>query len=117
MLANWNTWEKMLTDFAQSDHISKRRASIVLLNKVVAKHADTRLADVAFNNIERIKHEKDILITKAISWILRSLIAQHRERLVDYLNTHEATLPKIAIRETKRVLSTGRKTTPRKVNM
>ncbi|MBI2314815.1 DNA alkylation repair protein [Candidatus Daviesbacteria bacterium] len=35
------------------------------------------MADLAFENIDKLKAEKDVLITKAISWVLRSLIKNH----------------------------------------
>lgn len=110
MLSNWSTWKKLLTDFSKSNKISKRRASVVLLNKVVEKSTDKRLATAAFSNIDRIKSERDILITKAVSWILRSLIKNHRDRVVAYLDENGEDLPKIAIRETTNKLKTGKKT-------
>ncbi len=109
MLHNWNAWKKLLTQFSKSNDISKRRASIVLLNKVVQNSPDHRCADVAFVNVDRLKHENDILITKAVSWILRSLIAHHRTRVKKYLTDNKDALPKIALRETQNKLKTGTK--------
>lgn len=106
---NWPTWEKLLKNFNQDKLISKRRASLVLLNKSVGQSDDKRLADLAFENINNLKLEKDILITKAISWLLRSLIKHHKGRVEQYLTENKDTLPKIAIRETKKKLETGRK--------
>ena len=50
------------------------------------------------------------MISKAISWVLRSLIKHHRKLVADYLTSNVATLPKIAVRETLIKLETGKKT-------
>jgi 3-methyladenine DNA glycosylase AlkD len=109
MLANWNKWKKLLAKFAKDKNIHKRRASLVLLTKAVRESDDKRLSDLAFANISRLKKEKEILITKAISWLLRSLVKNHKAEIQKYLIAN-LDLPKIAIRETKAVLINGKKT-------
>ena len=74
-----------------------------------SKPTDEEVADTALENIELLKHEKEILITKAISWVLRSMIRHHREKVAEYLEENAATLPAIAVRETRTKLSTGKK--------
>lgn len=108
LLLNWKSWEKCLRDFGDLS-LSHKRASLVLLTGPVYQSGDERISNLAFENIERLKGEKDILITKAISWLLRSLIRLHKEEVEKYLQKNEDTLPKIAVRETKRKLSTGKK--------
>ncbi len=109
LLSNWDKWRATLVATAQSENVHLRRASLVLLTKPVKDSDDARLAALAFENVERLKAEKDILITKAVSWILRALIKNHRQRVIDYLQANEATLPRIAIRETRVKLETGKK--------
>ena len=87
---------------------------MVLLTKPVRESDDVRLADLAFSNIDKLKENREILVTKAISWLLRDLINNHRQRVEEYLKANQDTLPKIAIRETRMKLLTGRKTSPRK---
>lgn len=108
-LNNWNDWKKTLANWSKDKAVAKRRASLVLLCKAAGKNADSRLSALAFENIERLKHEKDILITKAISWLLRSMIETHPKEVAAYLKKNQDSLPKIAIRETRRKLETGRK--------
>ncbi|HMJ71177.1 MAG TPA: DNA alkylation repair protein [Cyclobacteriaceae bacterium] len=103
-------WKKILTAFSKSKNINKRRASIVFLCSPLSQSDDPRLAGIAFANIDRIKAEKEIIITRAISWVLRSMAKHHRKALEDYLKKNEKTLPAIAVRETKVKLMTGRKT-------
>ena len=109
MLENWGIWEKLIRSFSKDENISKRRAGLVLLTGPVGQSDDKRLADLAFENIDKLKFEKDILITKAISWLLRSLIRNHKDRVGKYLRQNLDTLPKIALRETQRKLLTGKK--------
>lgn len=109
ILAKWDDWKKLITKFSQDRGIHKRRASLVLLCKAVRESDDKRLADLAFRNIEKLKGEKDVLITKAVSWLLRSLTEKHKEEVAKYLENNKETLPKIAVREVSRKLLTGKK--------
>lgn len=101
LINSWKSWKQLITKLSKDKNNNKRRASLVLLTGVVSKSEDKRLSDLAFEIIERLKLEKDILITKAISWLLRDLIKNHRRKVEDYLNNNETSLPKIAIRETR----------------
>ncbi len=109
ILNDWNVWESALEQFSQSTHISQRRASLVLLTKPVREVWDERLKSLAFRNIESLKSEKDILITKAISWLLRSMVKHYRSDVVSYLDAQAHTVPAIALRETRRKIETGKK--------
>ncbi len=109
LLFDWNIWKKLLPQFADSEYIAKRRASLVLLTDAVKKSADRQLSDLAFDIVDTVKGEKDIRITKAISWLLRDLIIHHRDETARFLKNHEGSLPKIALRETRNKLETGKK--------
>lgn len=110
VLANWEAWKDLLIGLASNDNVHKKRASLVLLTKPVRDSEDVRLADLAFMNIDRLKSNRDILVTKAISWLLRDLIKHHKQRVETYLKENELVLPKIVVRETRTKLLTGRKT-------
>jgi 3-methyladenine DNA glycosylase AlkD len=109
MLDKWDVWKSVLDALNLSSNVNKRRASLVLLTGPVRKSGDSRLANRALFNIERLQAEKDILITKAISWLLRDMIKLHRTRVTKYLEQNGYMLPRIAVRETRRKLTTGRK--------
>jgi 3-methyladenine DNA glycosylase AlkD len=79
------------------------------LTGVVRRSSDARLRDLAFQNIDKLKSERPILITKAVSWLLRSMLAHHRDAVASYLEAHAPTLPSLALRETRNKLMTGRK--------
>ena len=107
---NISQWKKILTGFSKSKNINKRRASIVFLCSPLSQCDDPALAEIAFDNIDRLKSEKEIIITRAISWVLRSMVKHHRKALENYLKKNEKTLPAIAVRETKIKLIHGKKT-------
>lgn len=109
LLDNWNNWKRFLIKLSKDKNINKRRASLVFLTKPVRDSNDRRLAKLALKNINKLKAEKEILITKAISWLLRDMIKNHRKKVESYLKENSKTLPKIAVRETKKKLLTGRK--------
>jgi len=75
----------------------------------VRTSSDGRFADVAFANLDRLKGEKDILISKAVSWLLRDLIKHHRTRVSDFLSINCDILPKFVVREVQNKLIFGRK--------
>lgn len=107
ILTDWETWKNLLRAFTESKNIHKRRASLVLLTKPLRESDDPRLTDLAFANLDKLKGETDKLITKAVSWLLRSLIKYHRTEVEEYLDANATTLPKIAVRETRRKLVEG----------
>ncbi len=109
MLADWPAWGGLIERLAGDANINKRRAALVLLVGPVRCSDDERFATLALANVEWLKAERDILITKAVSWLLRSLIARHRGRLTAYLEENDPSLPRIAVRETRAKLQTGRK--------
>lgn len=110
ILRKWDKWHKLLVKFRKDKNINKRRASMVLLTKPLRQSDDKRLAKLAFEQVEKLKGEKEILITKAVSWLLRSLVKFHKEEVAIYLEENKESLPKIAYREALAKVTTGRKT-------
>jgi 3-methyladenine DNA glycosylase AlkD len=106
----WRKWKPLLVKFSKSKNINKRRASLVLLCSPLSQFESEELSEMALKNIDRLKSEKDGRITKAISWLLRSMVRCNKKILQQYLKEHGKTLPKIALRETMVKLETGRKT-------
>ncbi len=107
MLENWATWKTAIAQLNQNKNINKRRASLVLLCKPLTQSPDERLELLAFKMVDHLTHEKEILITKAISWLLRSMVKLHSEELMTFMKKNKTTLPAIALRETCAKLKTG----------
>ena len=109
ILKDWEKWSAFIRQLSKDENINKRRASLVFLTSPVTYSNDKKLLNFSFEIIEKLKHEKPILITKAISWLLRSTVTLHKREVSVYINKNLKTLPKIAIRETLRKIRTGRK--------
>ena len=109
LAANWSAWERFIQKLSRDRNINKRRAALVFLVGPVSYSKDPRFTRLAFVTMESLKNEKEILITKALSWLLRSMIALHKKEVVTYIAKNKNSLPKIALRETTRKLATGRK--------
>lgn len=99
LLKNWN----------KDKQIEKRRASLVVLCSSVRNNDSKSLRDLAFTFIDALKVEKHVMITKAISWLLRTLIKYHKAAVARYLKEKESSLPRIAVREVIRKLEMGKK--------
>jgi 3-methyladenine DNA glycosylase AlkD len=110
VVPGWKKWKPLLVKLSKNKNINKRRASLVLFCSPLRHSDDELLAKQALENIERLKSEKAILITKAISWVLRSMDKNFKKLLTEYLKENMETLPKIAVRETMVKLKTGKKT-------
>ena len=83
---------------------------MVFLVSPVRKTVHPEMANVAFQIIRRLQSEKSILLTKAISWLLRSMVNLYKDEVEEFVNENEGALPKIAVRETRTKLLTGKKT-------
>ena len=109
LLGDWPAWSGFIRRLSKDANINKRRAALVLLCRSARSSPDARLRDLAFEMVEALKGEREIIITKAVSWLLRSLSEQHPSEVAAYLDATGHTLPAIAVRETRAKLATGRK--------
>lgn len=109
LLAEWNGWSALLDSLANDANVNKRRAALVLLTAPISQTDDARILDLSLELMDRLKGEKDGRITKAISWLLRKGIKQHRDAIASYVEAIAPDLPAIAVRETRRKLATGKK--------
>jgi 3-methyladenine DNA glycosylase AlkD len=110
VIPNWKNWKPLIKKMVKNNNIHKRRAALVLLCSPLSHDDNAEVAAVAFDNIKRLKEEREGLITKAISWLLRSMIKHHRKAVEAFINEYSDSLPKIAVRETLVKLKTGKKT-------
>jgi 3-methyladenine DNA glycosylase AlkD len=109
ILLHFKNWKRLIEKLSESDNINKRRAALVLLTKPLKQSPDQRLRELALFVVDRLKEERSILITKAISWLLRSLVPLHRAKVEAYLHSNKNQLPAVALRETINKLRSGRK--------
>lgn len=109
VLINWKAWQALIRKLARDKNINKRRAALVFLTGPARTSNDPRILALALETIERLKSEREIIITKAVSWLLRSLVENHKRNVAQYIARNRASLPAIAVRETERKIKTGRK--------
>lgn len=109
VLDHWSDWQETIKKFARDKNIQIRRASLVLQCKSARASADPKLRTLAFETVEKLKRESSVLITKAVSWLLRSLTINNSKETLAYLQNNQQSLPKIALRETTRKIATGKK--------
>ena len=109
ILERWSAWKKLLLRLADSDNPHLKRASLVLLTKAVRDTTDPRLPQLAFKLINQHKREKSILVTKAISWLLREMVKNYPSQVSSYLNQTKTFLPSFVIKEVRNKLEKGKK--------
>jgi len=73
------------------------------------RSASTAQPDLTFMLIDRLKAERHLMITKAVSWALRTLIKLYPDRVAAYLDDNQDVLPSHAVREVRNKLETGLK--------
>ena len=109
ILGNWSVWQRFIRALSRDKNINKRRAALVFLTAPTRHSDDSRLAALSFEVIERLKAHREIIITKAVSWLLRSMVPHHRRAVAAYIDANRDSLPAVAVRETTRKIATGRK--------
>jgi 3-methyladenine DNA glycosylase AlkD len=109
LAGDWPAWRGLIERLAGDANINRRRAALVLLTTPTRTTDDARFRDLAFAVVERLKAERPILITKAVSWLLRSMAGRHGDAVGAYLEANAASLPAIAVRESRTKLRTGTK--------
>lgn len=105
----WDAWKKLLAKFSTSKNIQKRRASLVLMCHCIGRERNEEMLALAFKNIKLLKSEKEVLITKAISWLLRSMVKTYKKEAAAFVHENKSALPAIAVRETLMKIKFGKK--------
>lgn len=114
MARDWPAWKALIEALTVSPDINRRRAALVLLTGPTAHCDDDAFHDLAFTTIEALKAEKPILITKAVSWLLRAMAGRRPQAVAAYLAREAGSLPAVAVRETQVKLATGTKSGKRR---
>jgi 3-methyladenine DNA glycosylase AlkD len=109
LLSDWAAWRAAIVSLSKSDNANKRRASLVLLTGPVRQSSDERLVHLALRVVDQARSDRDPLVTKAVSWLLRALTEKHPEMVADYLDRHAVDLAPLVVRETRTKLRTGTK--------
>jgi len=95
-----------VTDLAASEHLWTIRLGVVTLSQL--NHRGLA-KDLTTDVIDQVRHHRDPMITKAVSWALREFASKWPGPTRSYLKARGDELPAIAIRETRNKLATGKK--------
>lgn len=98
--------EHHVSDLAVSDHLWTIRLGVVTLSQLNHRGLGKHLT---LDVIDSVRHHRDPMITKAVSWALREFAANWPGPTRSYLKARGDELPAIAIRETRNKLDTGKK--------
>lgn len=109
LYSRWDEWTAFLRSMNASANINQRRASLVLLNRTLRESDDPRAMTLALELIENVKAERDRLMTKAVSWVLREGTKRHKSAVAAYLDAHSAELASHVVREVRKKLETGKR--------
>ena len=93
-------------DLSVGEHLWTIRLGVVTLSQLNHRGlAKEMTPDV----IDGVRHHRDPMITKAVSWALREYAANWPGPARSYLKLRSDELPAIAVRETRNKLDTGKK--------
>lgn len=109
LYARWDEWSAFLHKLNADPNINKRRASLVLLIRTVRESDDPRGVALALELVANLTAERDKLITKAVSWVLREAVKRHASAIAAYLDGHRSELAPHIVREVRKKLETGKK--------
>lgn len=85
----------VLYQLARSERMAERRTAIISTGQIAMKNRET--ADT-FSIAEILLHDNDDLIHKAVGWMLRIAGDIDHQKLLDFLDEHAATMPRITLR-------------------
>lgn len=92
---------------ADEDLWSRRLALVATVP--LNRRATTAVPDLTLELVDRVKHEREPMITKAVSWALRELSKSDPDRVAAYLDDNRTALPSHVLREVQNKLATGLK--------
>lgn len=91
----YRSQEEVLTDFAHSSNLWKKRIAIVSTFHHISRGEDARTYEIA----EILLHDKEDLIQKAVGWLLREAGKRVSEQnLIKFLNKHSKVMPRTMLR-------------------
>jgi 3-methyladenine DNA glycosylase AlkD len=91
------------------EHLWSRRLALVATVPINRKPDGGTIPDLTLDLVERVKHERERMITKAVSWALRELTKTHPRRVEAYLAQNLDALAAPVVREVENKLRTGLK--------
>ena len=98
-----------LEELVSADHLWSRRLALVATVPINRSDPARAIPERTLALIDRVKAERDPMITKAISWALRELSKTHPARVAAYVEANRNALAAHVVREVNNKLQTGLK--------
>jgi 3-methyladenine DNA glycosylase AlkD len=98
-----------LWDLIDDKDVWSRRLGLVSTVPVNRSRKELTIPDLTLELVDRVKEERDGMITKAVSWALREMTKTHPERVSAYLEENRDLLAAHVVREVDNKLQTGLK--------
>ncbi len=100
----WHLWDLI----ADQDVWSRRLGVVggIGLNRALQT---VESATLVLEMVDQVKEDRHPMITKAVSWTLRTLGTRHSDTVLAYLEANEEVLARHVVREVTNKLTTGRK--------
>jgi 3-methyladenine DNA glycosylase AlkD len=114
VLADADERVQYLWDLIGEKDIWSRRLGLVGAIGMNAARKDIGFPDLTLELVDQVKGERDPMITKAVSWMLRDLSTKHPDQVATYLNSNRDALAGHVVREVDNKLKTGLKSGKRK---
>jgi 3-methyladenine DNA glycosylase AlkD len=98
----------LLSELINKDNIWDRRLALVATIPI-NRNSQGAIPDITLFLIDQVKGERDPMITKAISWVLRELARKHSTHVANYIQLNRNSLASHILREVDNKLRTGLK--------
>ena len=98
-----------LWDLIADENMWSRRLALVATTWLNRGYQGFSAPDLTLGLIDRVKDERDPMITKAVSWALREVIRAHPDRVDAYVQENQDALAVHVVREVNNKLRTGLK--------
>lgn len=98
-----------LLELIGDEDVWSRRLALVATVPLNRGRAGSAIPDLTLDLVERVKEERQPMITKAVSWALRGMIEADSERVAGYVEENRETLAAHVLREVDSKLRTGLK--------
>jgi 3-methyladenine DNA glycosylase AlkD len=98
-----------LRDLIADEDVWSRRLALVATTWLNRGRQGVSFPDFTLELIERVKEERQPMITKAVSWALREASKRHPEQVAAYLEGNREVLAAHVVREVDNKLRTGLK--------
>ncbi|MBU1747103.1 MAG: DNA alkylation repair protein [Chloroflexi bacterium] len=107
--ANPDARQDYLWTLLADEDVWSRRLALVTTARVNRGEWGLTIPDLTLQLVDQVKAERHPMITRAVSWALRSLITHHQALVVAYLDENRETLAGHVVREVNNKLRTGLK--------